>query len=61
MSAKYDRNLKKPCGYIRETQKLQKNMDIKKTKKRVLDGIKPFIFDQLSSIYAIAVHKNHNA
>ena len=36
-------------------------MDIKKPKKRVLDGIKPCIFDRLSSIYATAVHKNLKA
>ena len=36
-------------------------MDIKKPKKRVLDGIKPCTFDRLSSIYAIAVPENHKA
>ena len=36
-------------------------MDIKKPKKRVLNRIKPCIFDRLSNIYAIAVHENHKA
>ena len=36
-------------------------MDIKNPKKRVLYGIKSYIFDLLASIYVTAVDKYHNA